>query len=362
MSDLESLRETLADVLAERCEARSLHAYVNGHSRLDEELWKLAAELGWLGIGIPEADGGLGLGIDGLDVLHREIGSRVVPGSFIATLSAAQWLATIGSTAQKDRYLPQVIAGNLQVAIPADLGGGADSRSGYSFEGDQTFCGPFLGSSSATLALMPIKSATSSRAWALLEIEGLVARSMWDRTREVGDLQTTSIKVASVIDDPTGKHGALLEAYALTALSSDSLGASRSILLQTVEYMKTRSQFERPIGAFQALKHRVANLLAILTSNECLHKQAVISLRTGEDLTLWPALSKAASTDGGVSIAADCVQLHGGIGFTWEYVCHLYLKRARLNQNLLRANWSLRDGAAEALISAIHANRSTATI
>src|SRR4030095_14815518 len=114
------------------------------------------------------------------------------------------------------------------------------------------------------------------------------------------------------------------------AIAGDSLGGARAIFEQTIEYMKNREQFGRSIALFQALKHRAADLFAALSLNEQIvdHGVETASHRTF-DAGFWAALAKAQSSETYVSISSDCVQLHGGVGYTWEFDVHLFLKRAR---------------------------------
>jgi alkylation response protein AidB-like acyl-CoA dehydrogenase len=119
------------------------------------------------------------------------------------------------------------------------------------------------------------------------------------------------------------------------AVASDSLGGCGAVSAQTVEYMKTRVQFDRPIGAFQVMKHRAADLLIRTALAENLLDQGVDAAQQhSPDVDMWVALAKAGVTNTYAVITDDCVLLHGGIGFTWEHDCHLFLKRARLNETL----------------------------
>lgn len=344
--DLEALRSGIADVLSAECGSRDVHAYIDGKSDLGRRLWAQAATLGWLAIGLPEERGGLGLGAAGLDVLHSELGRRTAPGPFIATLAAAQWLGEVGAG---DAYDEAIVAGELKIALPALVD---DPASTLNFDGQALSgrSGLLLGAKESGLVIVPV-SGPQGAAWALVE-SGERARldlqPMWDRTRDLCTLSCNGAPVAAIIPDDDGRARCILERHLSLAVASDSIGAGYAIAQQTVDYMKTRVQFGRPIGSFQALKHRVADMMVLLATNSHLVAQAVET--DGEPSgDLWAALAKASATDGFRLIAADCLQLHGGIGFTWEYDCHLYLKRARLNEMLVAANGERRDFAAESL-------------
>lgn len=349
-SDLEVLQSSIAEVLVAECGRRDVHAFVDGKNKLDETLWRTAASLGWLGVGFSEEFGGLGLAADGLDILHTEIGRNAAPGPFIATLCAAQWIAEVAPQQLRATYLERVAAGDLKIAVPALLNGRPHDLAldGGRATGETPL---LLGSATSSLVIIPVWNANGA-AWALIEPDGeraqLLAQPMWDRTRELCTLRCKGAPVAALIDDADGRMLRVLQRHLSLALASDSIGGAEAILEQTVEYMKTRVQFGKPIGSFQALKHRVADMTVRLATDRNLLAQAVESAASPSG-DMWAALAKASITDGFRLTAADCLQLHGGIGFTWDYDCHLFLKRARLNEMLVGANGAQRDFAASEL-------------
>jgi alkylation response protein AidB-like acyl-CoA dehydrogenase len=178
---------------------------------------------------------------------------------------------------------------------------------------------------------------------------------MWDRTREVVDIRLRNAKPAAILEDREGVSGTLIRAMAL-ATAADSCGAARSVTERTIAYMKTREQFGQPIAGFQALKHRAADLATKLAVMDEMVAHAVH--RTEADADIWASLAKAEVTEAFVFITTDCVQLHGGVGFTWDYDPQIFLKRARLNEVLVMANPALRDRAAAGLAAATRAGRS----
>ncbi len=331
--DLQALREGVAEVLSAECGSREVHAFVDGASALDDKLWRQAASLGWLGIGLPEELGGLGLGAAGLDVLHTELGRRVAPGPFIATLSAAQWLAEAG----RGEWAGKVAAGELKIAVPAAAGSDL-----------------LLGSADSGLAVI-----RTPDGFALVEPGqgALVPEPMWDRTRAACVLRGEARTVATI----EAAAGRSLDRWMSLAVAADSIGAGEAIAGQTVEYMKARVQFGKPIGSFQALKHRAADQAISLAANRHLVAQAVEAADAPPG-DLWAAIAKASATDAFKEVAADCVQLHGGIGHTWEYDCHLYVKRARLNEMLVASNAARRDFAAAELAAVTRAGGTVAEL
>jgi alkylation response protein AidB-like acyl-CoA dehydrogenase len=356
--ELESLREGIAEVVAAECGSRALHDYIDGKNELEARMWRHAADLGWLGIGVAESNGGLGLGAPGLAVLHQELGRRLVPGAYIATLVGAAWVERFGDDAVKKRVLAPLLAGELSMAIPASLSGAQAGLTASSGALSGRASG-LLGSPLARFALVR----TGPADWALVELDGkaakLTSRRLWDRTRTLCDLECQGAKPVLSASGP--QAAALLAQSASLAVIFDSVGAAETIYLQTVEYLQTRVQFERPLASFQALKHRAADLKISHDVARHVAGQALAAVG-GPDAGLWAGLAKASVTDAFGFIAADCLQLHGGVGFTWEFDCHLYLKRAKLNQALVGSNEAQTDQAFDAMVAAVAEGRSTLEI
>lgn len=348
---LDALREGVAGVLAEQSGSTEVHAFIDGKNALDRELWSQAASLGWLGFGVPEQYGGLGLGAHGLAILHTELGRQAAPGPYIATLSAAQVIVENGTKAARTAWLPRIASGEINAAIPATPGAASLTWSGASVSGTLR-C---LGARDAAFVLAP-----TGDAWVIVELAGADIRAtpMWDRTREVIDIHLRDAKPSAVLQDREGTSAALVRAMAL-ATAADSCGAAHSVTERTIAYMKTREQFGQPIAGFQALKHRAADLATKLAVMDEMVAHAVHRTATDEpDADIWASLAKAEATEAFVFIATDCVQLHGGVGFTWEYDPQIFLKRARLNEVLVMVNPALRDRAAATLAAVTRAGRS----
>ncbi len=214
---------------------------------------------------------------------------------------------------------------------------------------------PLLGSPDAAAALL---WAEGDR-WSLVELGEGAGKpiSMWDRTRAVFEIDATELAAGSLLGEAAGD--ALASAMAL-AIAADSLGGAERIAGQTIEYLKTRQQFGKPLASFQALKHRAADLVALGALNEQMVANGVEAVAAGDpDALIWAMMAKSEVSDGYVFTAADCIQLHGGVGFTWEFDPHIHMKRARMNEMLLANNPAARDRAAEQLAVATRAGRST---
>jgi len=348
---LDALREGVTAVLAEHCDSTAIHAFIDDKRPLETELWSRAAALGWFGFGIPEAYGGLGLGCQGLAILHAELGRHAVPGPYIATLAAAQTIVERGTEAVRAAWLPRLAAGEVKAAIPATPGATALTRSGSTVSGTLR-C---LGAPDAGFVLAP-----TDNAWVIVELAGaqVTPAAIWDRTRAVVDITLRDAQPAAILDDREATTQALTRAMAL-AVAADSCGAARSITERTIAYMKTREQFGQPIAGFQALKHRAADLATRLAVMDETLAHAVHRAVAGEpDADLWVFLAKTEVTEAAVFVTTDCVQLHGGVGFTWDFDPHVFLKRARLNEVLVMANPAMRDQAGAKLAALTSAGQS----
>jgi alkylation response protein AidB-like acyl-CoA dehydrogenase len=339
MDDRELLRSSIAEVLGEICDNRSIHRYVDHGGNLPAALLRRAAELGWLAIGVSEEGGGLGLGVGGLAMTAVELGRRLAPGPFIPLLVLAQVLDEHGSAPELRGLLPQLASGARGVALPAEL-------RPASSDGRDLLFGDLAGE--APLIVLP--HGAGARLVVPASHDGPVASEGWDRTRGLWRAPAQWTALGDLSPEAFRRLAALFGLL----VAADSLGVMKAAFDQTVEYLKTREQFGAPIGSFQALKHRAADLAAKIELADCLVEQGVEAAEAGgEGEAFWSGACKASITDAAVFVAQECLQLHGGVGFTWAYDCHLYLKRARLNQALAQANGDLRDTAFDRLASAV---------
>ncbi|HKR87441.1 MAG TPA: acyl-CoA dehydrogenase family protein [Phenylobacterium sp.] len=361
--DLVALSEGISDVLEAECDRRAVHAFFDGQNDLDQQLWARAAELGWLGLGLPEDYGGLGLGAPGLDVLYRALGAALAPGAFIPTLAVAQWLSGTAADSVKEEVLPQVATGALTLAAPASL------EAEPLPVGDGLLRGvsqPMLGTSRAALAIAPVR-VDGRNGFAVVRLDGARAKfeaaDTWDRTRSIGRIVYDRAEPLALLADADGALNSSLRSNLALAVAGDSVGGARAIAEQTIAYMKERVQFGRPIASFQALKHRAADLMVAVIQGEQALDQAVAAAADGEpNAAMWASLAKVAAAEHFRFVADDCVQLHGGVGFTWEFDCHIFLKRALLNRELAGSAGALRDLAATYLAAASRAGRTTAEL
>ena len=368
---LQTLSDSIDDVIRIECDRRRLHAYLDGEDGLDHALWRRAAQLGWLAIGLKEELGGLGLGYRGLDVLFRSLGRGVVPGAIGSTLAGVQWLSECAPSAVTTRIIERVLAGELELGIPAVPGAAAMRIEGGRITGESE---ALLIHSCNSLSILPV-SDEGTPGFALVAVgEGcaeqagngharLTRIALWDRTRSIGRIECNAVAPVSVFSDPHGRADDLLRRHLALAIAADCVGGARAIAEQTLEYLKGREQFGRPLASFQALKHRVADLhVAIVEAEQTLDHAVDAATRDTESASMWAALAKADASDAYSFVAADCVQLHGGVGFTWASDCHVFLKRAMLNRQLAGDSGSLRDFAVSRLSQATQAGVTTAEL
>ena len=357
---LNDLRESIARVLQARCSSQALHAHIDRHVRhvrLDDSLWAEAAELGWLALGVSEECGGLGLGVAGLAILYREIGQYCAPGPFLPTLAAAQWLDEVDHWPGRADLTQSVVAGERRIAVPALFADEVLEETAGGFSGAVQV----LGAADSDFLLLP---ATDGR-WLLLPAQAAITSApidIWDRTRDVAAVTCSNATPLHVWRLPAIEGASRLLRHMALGVAEDSAGGAHGITMQTIEYLKARVQFGRPIGSFQALKHRVADIVAGNATQDFLIEQAIAEAAADDPAEMWAALAKASASDWYGAVAGDCIQLHGGIGHTWEYDVHIRVKRARLNQALVLGNAELRDRAAAALALAAVEDRSTMEI
>jgi alkylation response protein AidB-like acyl-CoA dehydrogenase len=273
--------------------------------------WVTIAEMGWLMMAVPEERGGLGLGHEAEGVIHTELGRALVPGPAIAQMLVISALSAVDAPPWRDHLLAKAMGGEVTTM---SLSG----RNPLTAVPDADRAGSILVVWPDRIALHPAPQSPTPR-------------KTWDETRrlfdvtldETGGLTLAEGVAATALADR-------LQAQLLLALAADSLGGAAAILDLTVDYLKTRRQFDRPLAMFQALKHRVADLKIRLEGADALFW----SCATGEPSLVEAGALKALATATYCAIAEEAIQLHGGIGLTAEHHCHLFLKRALLNAAL----------------------------
>jgi alkylation response protein AidB-like acyl-CoA dehydrogenase len=310
--DQRQIQRTARELLAERARPERVREHAEA-GRSDEALWQELCELGWPGIAVAEEYGGQGLGRVELSILCEELGRTVAPVPFLPTVLAATLIEHAGSDEQRARWLPGLAGGET-------LGAVGSARDGV--------CELMVGAPGAqVLVLLEDDGATVFDA-AEVEVEEAPAI---DPTRAAARVSAPSGAGESL----AGELAAGVD-RALVAVASELVGVSERALEMTVAYVKERRQFGVPVGAYQAVSHRCAQML--LETEQARSLSAYAAWTADADparLAEAAAMAKAAASDAGREVTASAIQAHGGIGFTWEADVHWLYKRAQLDAALL---------------------------
>jgi len=317
------LRDSVRSLLARRAPARQTIERLD--SGPDDALWRtLAADMGLAGMAVPEHLGGGGGTLVQAAVVLEELGRAVAPVPFLSSAVVATAALVAGGEAE---LLAKLVTGERVAVLAVPLSSAtpvvAATVEGGTLHGRATSVADAL---AADVLLVP----AADGLYAVEAGSDGVARTpvvSLDPTRPLADVAFDGA-AGRRIADGSAVTAALTTGAAL--LASEQLGIAEWCLETTVEYVKTRHQFGRPVGSFQALKHRLADLWADLTQARAVARYAAACAASGDDdLPVAAALAQAYCSPFAVRAAEECVQMHGGIGFTWEHPAHLYLKRAK---------------------------------
>lgn len=305
-----------------------------------DECWSLVAEMGWLMVRLAEEDGGLGLGREASTAIHAEMG-RVLSTTPLIPAQLGLLAVQASAIADREAWLERLAGGDYAPLhlLPARLHMAADG----------TVSGMIGGVFDADMACAVVARLPGGYALVPTDAPGvtLVERPIWDTTRRLFDVVLEGYAPDPALmltgaDDAPALHD-ILSPEAHLALAADCLGAANAALDMTVEYMKVRRQFDRPIALFQALKHRAADMKTRIVGAEALLWSRV------RDAAATPAQYGAAKTHAAEAlqfVTEEAIQLHGGIGLTDEHPIHRFMKRAMLNLQLCGAPdlWNERMG------------------
>lgn len=346
----DELRKMVRRFLEEKSpesEVRRLMATPEGY---DPAVWaQMANELALQGLGIPEEFGGQGFGPVELYVVFEEMGAALLCSPYFSTVAlAANALLFVGDDADKSAYLPGIASGETiaTVALTDDAGGWDLSttstkatRSGEDFvlDGIRSYV---TDGSTANLILVPAMTTKGLSLFAVAgDAKGLTREplSTMDQTRKQSRLEFKGT-IAKLV----GKEGGALAGLdatlqvAAAALAAEQVGGAQRVLDASVEYAKTRVQFGRPIGSFQAIKHKCADmLLDVESAKSAAYYAAWSAQELSDELPIAASLAKSFCSEAYFHCAAENIQIHGGIGFTWEHPAHLYFKRAKSSELFL---------------------------
>jgi alkylation response protein AidB-like acyl-CoA dehydrogenase len=347
----ELLRNTARKFFENECPSDTVRRLMETPEGINPELWKKLAEQGWLGLIYPEQYDGMALGLVDLVVLMEEMGRAVTPGPYFSTvLLGGLAVLEAGSDAQKKEWLPKIAAGDKRVALawmepsaqlgPAGVTLTAVEKGGtYTLSGTKLFVHdahtadalvvaartrPGAGADGVSLFLLP-------RGTKGLEVTLLPTM---DQTRKLCEVACADVTVgADALLGAAGAGWAPLARVldrATVALCAEMCGGAQKVLDMTVEYAKIRQAFGRPIGSYQGVKHRAADMLVDVENSKSITYYAAWALdENSSEAPLAVSMAKAYVSDAFRRVAAAGIQLHGGIGFTWEHDLHLYFKRAK---------------------------------
>jgi alkylation response protein AidB-like acyl-CoA dehydrogenase len=337
------LRDEARKFLAEKCPPKAVRAVLDGKATYDRDLWKGLAEMGFLGVAIPEAYGGAGAGHLELCVIAEEMGRALAPVPFSSTVYlAAEATLLAGSEAQKQKWLPKIASGEAIGTLALFEGKGSPSpqaiklsASGGSLNGIKK---PVPDGAIADFAIVAARTAASGRDTDIslflvdMKAQGVDVKALSnvDPTRGQAEITFKNCKA-----EPLGAAGEGFSVVsqvldrAAVLLSFEQVGGADRALEMGRDYALDRIAFGRPIGSFQAIKHMLADMYvsATLARSNCYYGAWALSTNASE-LPEAAAAARISATQAFQHCAKNNIQVHGGMGFTWEFDCHLYYRRA----------------------------------
>lgn len=337
----QAIRSTAREFLAARYKSERIRELIDTEHGFEQSDWEEMAELGWPGLALPEEWGGQGLGIVDLAVLFEEMGYALAPSPLLSTMVAGLALATRGTDEQKERWLRPLAAGEARGTLALFDAGTTAAIGGFEMEAKADGDGVVL--DGEKVLVMDAAGAdfflvaTSDGRRHLVErgADGVDvgAESSIDPTRRLHSVRFDGVRVAPEATLSGGQADYLPVLWrACVALSAESTGVAQRTLEMAVEYAKERKQFDRPIGSYQAVSHRCAQmLLETENSRSAVYGAAWAADAEPESLPLAASMAKAYASDAGWRVPDAAIQVHGGIGFTWEHDLHFFLKRGRAN-------------------------------
>jgi alkylation response protein AidB-like acyl-CoA dehydrogenase len=350
----QAIKSTAHDFLKARFKSERIREIAAGDTGFDEAGWKEMAELGWAGLALPEEWGGQGLGAVELAVLFEEMGYALAPSPLLSNTIAGLALSVGGSDEQKERWLRPLAAGEIR-GTPAliDADGPAEPMKFSMAAGDVLSGTKTLVLDAASADFFLVATADGGRHIVETGTEGLTvtAEESIDPTRRLASVRFDGVRPQATLTG-SGEDFHPVFHRACVALAAESTGLAQRALEMSVAYAKDRQQFGRPIGAYQAVSHRCAQmLLETENARSAVYGAAWAADAEPESLPLAASMAKAYSSDAGWRVPDAAIQVHGGIGFTWEHDLHFFLKRGRANAAMFGdAKWH-RERVADAVLS-----------
>ena len=303
--DQQAIKRTAKDFLADRFKPERVRELAEAGEYADDA-WTEMCELGWPGIFVPEVHGGQELGTLELIILMEELGYALAPVPFLSSAAAGLALLHAGSDEQRSEWLPGLASGETRGAVGVVRAGAAELV-------------PDAGEADAIVLI------DGDRATLVTAPDGLEQLDTIDSTRRFFRL------AANGGEELPGDPAPALDRIA-AALAAELTGVAQRAMEMAVDYARERKQFDRPIGAYQAVSHRCAEmLLQVEGARSATYYAGWTADAEPEALPLAASMAKAWASDAGWKVTADSLQVHGGIGFTWEHDLHFFLKRAKVD-------------------------------
>ena len=339
--DQKLLAKTARDYLEEHSPLSACREVLESEARYKEELWKGAAEMGWLGTAVPEEYGGAGFSHLELAVVAEELGRALAPIPFSSSVYlATEALLLAGKSEQKSKYLPKLVSGELigTLAVTARPGRTTESSIQASFKGGvlNGVKAPVPDGDIAGLAAVAARESNGSISLVLVDLSGKgVERTPLDSidpSRSLAQIRFTDAP-AELLGGSGGGWSTIerVQDRAAILLAFEQLGGAERAFEITREYAMGRYAFGRPIASFQALKHRMADIWAALqlARSNCYFGAYALS-NESDELPVAACAARVSASEAFELASQEMIQIHGGVGYTWEYDCHLFYRRAKL--------------------------------
>jgi len=354
----EELRETARAFLADQASSESVRAAMASENGWDDGLWQqLGSELGWTAVQIPEEYGGLGLGYVEFVALLEIMGEHLVCSPYFATLAfGANAILVAASDEQKQELLPPIAEGECTATLAlTEASGRWDAR------GIETVCARdgdeyilngakryVVDGDRADLLIVAARAEGSEgeEGISLFAVPagtaGIECKPLptVDQTRRQAEIQLAGVRVPG--SARLGEEGGAWPSIAKTldlagiALAAEQVGGAQRCLDEAVAYANERVQFGRVIGSFQSIKHKCADMMvSVEAGRSAVYYAACVAAEDSDELPSVASLAQSFCSDAYFRCAADSIQIHGGVGFTWEYDCHMHFKRAKSSETLL---------------------------
>ncbi len=357
----QAIKSTAHDFLAARYKSERIRELAESEHGFEQSDWDEMAELGWPGLALPEEWGGQGLGVVDLAVLFEEMGYALAPSPLLTTTLAGLALSFCGSDDQRERYLRPLAAGEKR-GVPALWDAGSAATPGaFTMEAKAGGEGVVLDGEkvlvpdAASADFFIVATADGKRHLVDSGADGVTvtAEPSIDLTRRLYSVCFEGVRVGAEDTMPaeeSGYHPVFLRVC--VAIAAESTGIAQRAMEMAVSYAKDRQQFGRPIGAYQAVSHRCAQmLLETENARSAVYGAAWAADAEPESLPLAASMAKAYASDAGWRVPDASIQVHGGIGFTWEHDLHFFLKRGKANAAMFGgARWH-RDRVADRILA-----------